>query len=492
MGKKFFILGAILIFSLILRVYKINSLPMYGDELTLAYDSYSILKTGKDQTGHFLPITFPMRGRTPGGYVYFSLPAVFLFGPTSLGVRALSLFSGLGIILLCYFLGKRIFNEKVGLLASFIAAISPWEIYLSRGGFETHFALFLALLGVTAFLYAKGKNWLYLIWAVSWGLAIHTYPTFKLTLPLLFLILLWYQSGFRNFIKNKLFITSVLILALFGAISLKETFFSNSEERFLSINIFANKDLKESIIQRVNSERTISTFPDPLKPIFINKQIEYARILSENYIKNLSPNFLYLRGDGNPRHNPGEMGMLYLVEFPLLFVAIINLWKENKKNFGLLIFWILIVPLATMLFDETHGLRNAFMLPPFILLASYALTKIERRFLGVAFFLILTQCVYILARIYFIAPAKFASFWSSDAKKASFLAMEKKNKYESIYLSKSIDNIEYAYPVYAKIDPNDVIAQYGREVKEFGNVKIIDIKDIDPKSVNKNTLVISK
>ena len=452
MDKKFFILAAILIFAFFLRVYKINSLPMYGDELTLAYDSYSILKTGKDQTGHFLPITFPMRGRTPGGYVYFSLPAVFLFGPTSLGVRALSLFSGLGIILLCYFLGKRIFNEKVGLLASFIAAI----------------------------------------WAVSWGLAIHTYPTFKLTLPLLFLILLWYQSGFRNFIKNKLFITSVLILALFGAISLKETFFSNSEERFLSINIFANKDLKESIIQRVNSERTISTFPDPLKPIFINKQIEYARILSENYIKNLSPNFLYLRGDGNPRHNPGEMGMLYLVEFPLLFVAIINLWKENKKNFGLLIFWILIVPLATMLFDETHGLRNAFMLPPFILLASYALTKIERRFLGVAFFLILTQCVYILARIYFIAPAKFASFWSSDAKKASFLAMEKKNKYESIYLSKSIDNIEYAYPVYAKIDPNDVIAQYGREVKEFGNVKIIDIKDIDPKSVNKNTLVISK
>ena len=48
-------------------------------------------------------------------------------------------------------------------------------------------------------------------------------------------------------------------------------------------------------------------------------------------MENLSPQFLYLRGDRNPRHNPGEWGMLYLVELPLLFVGLYFYLKIIKK-----------------------------------------------------------------------------------------------------------------------------------------------------------------
>src|SRR4030043_1088512 len=106
-----------------------------------------------DATGEKFPLTFRVGAGRPGGYVYFSVPFVAAFGPGVWGVRSLSLLSGMGVIILLYFLGRKLFNERGGLVASLLAAVSPWESFLSRAGFEEHLALFLALLGICAFLY---------------------------------------------------------------------------------------------------------------------------------------------------------------------------------------------------------------------------------------------------------------------------------------------------------------------------------------------------
>lgn len=482
--KSILILFGILLLGFMLRIYKISELPLYGDELTMVYDSYSLLKTGKDQTGATLPLTFRMGAGRPAGYIYFSIPFVALFGPGVWGVRCLSLISGLGIIVLMYFLGKKLFNEKVGLIASFLSSISLWDIYLSRAGFETHFALFLTLLGIVTFLYGK-----YIPMSISWGLAIFTYPTFKLTLPLLFLILLWFK-GIKKIIKNQYFIASLLILTIFGGLAINETFKGRSEERFLRINIFSDLNLYELITQKVNEERTLSTLPLKLRPIFYNKPLEYSRILFENYMENVSTKFLYLRGDGNPRHNPGEWGMLYLVELPILFAGIAYLWKKRKRDLALLVVWILIVPLAGMFVAGAHGLRNSLMIPPFILISAYALSNLPKVLVRLSVAFMIIQLIFVLVAIYFLAPGKFAGFWSAAAKKASLEAIENKDKYETIILSTKIDNIEYAYPVYARIDPNLVIAQYGKYPKRYDNVVITD--DIESIGVDKNVLVLEE
>jgi 4-amino-4-deoxy-L-arabinose transferase-like glycosyltransferase len=442
---------------------------MYGDELTMVYDTYSISKTGMDATGQKFPLTFKMGAGRPAGYIYFSVPFVYLFGPTVWGVRALSLISGLGIILLMYFLGKKLFGEKVGIIASFLAAISPWDIYLSRGGFEAHFALFLALLGITAFLYKK-----YIGWAIAWGIAVLTYPTFKLTLPLLFLILLWF-SGFRKLVKDKVFIIGLIVLLFFGGIVAKETLTAGSEQRFLSLNIFADERVTQNLIQRVSYERNISTLPEFIKPIFINREIEYSRILMEDYIENISPHFLFLRGDGNPRHNPGEMGMLFLVDLPLIIAGLIFLWREKKNEAVFLTIWILITPLATMLMSQTHGLRNNLMLPPLLVIISFALSKIPKKYAYPAVSIMIFQLAYILIRVYTIAPAKFASFWSAEAKRIAITAIQSQKEGDKVLLNvNKIDNIEYAYEVYAKLDPELVISQFGKLPKTYGNVTITD------------------
>jgi hypothetical protein len=466
--KSILLLVGIVILGFLFRIYRIASLPMYGDELTMVYDTYSILKTGKDSTGQAFPLTFKMGAGRPGGYIYASVPFVYLFGPTELGVRSLSLLSSLGIIVLMYFLGKKLFSEKVGFIASLLTSVSLWDIYLARGGFEAHFGLFLALFGTTLFLYKK-----YIPWALSWGLAIFTYPTFKLTLPLMFLILLFY-SRIKNIVKSKIFVGSVLILALFGGLAARETFMGLSEARFLNINIFSDNNVQQRIIQLVNEERNFSTLPATLKPIFYNKPLQYFRALLDNYTENLSISFLFIRGDGNPRHNPGEWGMLYAIELPLLFIGIVSLWKKEKKKLALIVAWILITPLATMFINDAHGLRNDLMLPSFILISSYALFNLPKKLFVLSMGLFFIQLIFVMQRVYFLAPNKFAGFWSAEAKTASMEAIGNPDKSKTIILSTKIDNMEYAYPVYAKIDPNLVIAQYGKFPKVYDNIVITD------------------
>ncbi|MDP3013992.1 MAG: hypothetical protein Q8M92_07110, partial [Candidatus Subteraquimicrobiales bacterium] len=370
--------------------------------------------------------------------------------------------------------------------ASFLASISLWDIYLSRGGFEAHFALFLSLFGTVLFLYKK-----YIPMAFLFGIAIFTYPTFKLTLPLLLLALMVFSSFITTFknksslpLRGKQFIISVVILAIFAGFNLRETFYNVSESRFLSINIFADSNIRENIIQRVNEKRFLSTLPEVVKPFIYNKPVFYARILLDSYIENLSPQFLFLRGDGNPRNNPGEWGMLYIADAILLAVGLYFLIKEENKQslplrgrkLILLVSWILIVPLATMLIGEIHALRNNLMLPPFLLITAYALTKIPKNVLIGFTILIGLQLATVLIAIYFYAPYKFGSFWSAEAKRISLKAISETDKTKTIILSNKIDNIEYAYPVYAKIDPKLVISQYQKWPKVYGNVIISNEK----------------
>lgn len=502
MGKKVVVLALILILAFILRVYKIDSLPMYGDELTLAYDSYSILKTGKDQTGQFLPLTFAMRGGSPPAYVYFSLPAVFLFGPTALGVRILSLISGLGIIVLAYFIAKKFFSEKHGLISAALVAVSPWAINLSRGGFESNFALFLSMCGATLFLYSEKKHLYWIFGALCFGLAIFTYPTYKLLVPLFGIILIWYLGGLKFFFSSnsmKYLLAVSLVVGLFAVLLGSQILLNNSERRFLNTNIFNQDNLRESIIQKVNSERTLST-AGALSNLFHNKPVEYFVILRDAYLNHFSSNFLFVKGDGNPRHNMTETGEFYFVDIFLILISLMVFIGKRayQREFKFLIAWILISPLASTFLGEIHALRSSLIFLPISLISSVGLVYLVEKKepllpvglpLALIFFI---QFIFSLEKLYFISPAKFAGFWSGRAKEVVEMTESVKGKYHQIFISKRIDNIEFAYPVYAKIDPNDVIAQDGREVKEFGNVKIIDIEDIDPKSVNKNTLVISE
>lgn len=482
----------ILLIALIVRVAYIESNSLYGDELTITLDAYSLLKTSHDQLGNFLPLTFPMGAGRPPGYVYGSIPFTALFGPSALGVRALSILSGLGIILLNYFIGKKILSKKLGLIVAGITAVSFWDISLSRGGFEAHFALFLALLGMYLFLSARQKPILYLVSALSFGLTLHTYPTYKVSLLLFLPLLFWYQGNFGGVLKTgkKYFLTGVFILIGLGVLSLSQTFLGGSEVRFSNINIFSQSQLKDSIEQKVNLERSLTKLPPFFSKYFHNKIIEYTKVLSENYLQNFSIDFLILHGDRNPRHNMATMGEISLAELILVFTGIVYSWFKQKKTIVFLMLWILLAPIPTAIVDMPHALRSSFMLPPLIILSALGLVIVLSYKNKLSLFLLtslfLIQFVFFAQKLYSLSPGEYSNFWSYPAKLASEIALRNQGQYDYIIISDKINDIEFAYPVYAQIEPGQIIAQNktkatlnGYKLKKYGNVYIGAIQNND-------------
>lgn len=462
MNKKI-VLVAIIFLGLLLRVIFINTNPpsLYGDELTITLDAYSLLKTGHDQLGNFLPLTFPMGAGRPAGYVYGSIPFVALLGPSALGVRALSILSGICIILLLYLIGKNLFSEKLGLLAAGIAAISPWDISISRGGFEAHFALLLALLGIYCFILAEQKPFLYILSALSFGLTVHTYPTYKVSLLLFLPLLLWYQG--KILWNKKYFFSGILIFAAIGILSLSQTFTGGSEERFQNINIFSQGILKSSIEQKINFERQINNLPFSLSKYFYNKPIEYGKVFIANYLQNFSLDFLILHGDRNPRHNMGTTGEIYFVEIILIFAGIVTFWQRQRRLIFFLLLWVLLAPIPSAIVDLPHALRSSFMMPPLIIFSAFGLMTIlnyrNKYLLFLVTLLFVIQFVFFSQKLYFLSPNEYSNFWSYPAKLASDIALENKDKYSYIIISDRIDDIEFAYPLYAGIGVDQIIDQ---------------------------------
>ncbi len=461
-----------------------NPPSLYGDELTLVYDSYSILKTGHDQLGNFLPLTFPMGAGRPGGYIYFSLPFVALFGPSALGVRSLSILSGFLVILLIFLIGKKMFSKSVGLAAAFLAAVSPWDVALSRGGFEAHFALALALGGVYCFLLARTKPIFYILSAIFFGLTLHTYPTYKLVLLLFIPVLIMLERAWGYWLNKQhrgYLLVSIIAFVIFIGVSAGQTFTGGSEARFASINVFSQQEIAQNIEQKINYERTITKLPTFFIQAFHNKYVEYSKVLIENYFKNLSLDFLVIHGDRNPRHNMATMGEIYLVELVLIFYGIVSLWIGKKRELTFLLGWAALAPLGSALLADPHALRSAFMLPAILLIGGYGLVGIlEKRLYFVTAAVVIgfvIQFSFFAQKIYFLAPYEYSHFWSYNAKAASILAAQNKDKYDYIFLSDKIDNIEYAYPVYTSASPQVIISQ-NTERTELAGLKFKQISNV--------------
>ena len=145
MKHKIVFLLVVLLAS-ILRLYKLDRVPvsMFGDELDVGYHAYSILKTGRDYQGNFMPLHFHSLAewRTPL-YLYSTVPTVAIFGISPYGVRLPAAFFGIAGVIAVYLLVKKVTKTKrLAMFAAFLLTVSPWHIQYSRAAFEVTEMLF--------------------------------------------------------------------------------------------------------------------------------------------------------------------------------------------------------------------------------------------------------------------------------------------------------------------------------------------------------------
>lgn len=120
-----------------LRFYRLDRypLPMHQDELSEAYDAYSMVETGADRAGERMP--FVLRASGPGDYrpALYAWLATIPMEFTGFSVTASRLPSAvLGVVSLAllFFFASSLIDETFGLLALAFAVFNPWHITYSR------------------------------------------------------------------------------------------------------------------------------------------------------------------------------------------------------------------------------------------------------------------------------------------------------------------------------------------------------------------------
>ncbi len=362
------ILGAVFLIGLLLRIVNISSLPagFTPDEASFGYDAYSLLQTGKDQWGHPFPLVLESFGDyKPPLYAYILIPFVGIFGLNETAVRLPNALLGSLAVLVVYFLvlemkgfkskwGIRNLKSKednlqtMALVAAFILAISPWHVMMSRGAFEANLTTFLMPLGIYAFLRGlKSRNWL-IVSAVVFGLNLFSYHSARLVTPMIavaiFALYTVDLKSIKNSIRNikKLMIFPVIFgVFLFLA---AYSFSLGAGARVADVSIYGGSPQAAAGPRLEAINRGMNP---TLAKIRHNRFIVTGDRFINNYKQYYSYEFLIEKGPAEATYGmmPGYgvtnfFGVIMLGGFILAIYT-----YRKKKELYIILFWLLIAPI---------------------------------------------------------------------------------------------------------------------------------------------------
>ena len=484
--------SSIFVFALLVRIIGLTSAPPapYWEEVALGYDAYSIKETGKDHHGNFLPLKAveSFGDWKPAGYFYAIIPFLYIFDLGVVAVRMPSVVAGLLIVLGLYKIAR--FYSVNPYWAAFVAAISPWAIHFSRGGWEANMATAALLWGVY-----YGKKGLadkkmrapeLICSLLIFGIAVYTYHAARVIAPLLFAGLLiehfLLQIPFSKrellsfFQKNGvilLIITCIgtAIIAPF-AIDLSSAQVSS---RFSETNIFTNQELTLAS----NQARDLSG-NTKLSWLLYHRFVFYFSEVAQTFLSHLSPNFLFVSGDANPRHSPQFIGHLYYLDLVFLLIGLFGFVTYGKKTDFFLGYWLIIALIPASITQPTpHALRALAAMPVFLLVIAKGLTIMEswlkkqahfwQKFsIGVValYLVFFGQFWFFYQNVY---PVLYAQEWQYGYaelyEKLTFYEQEVENSDFPIYVTRKDGRPAMYYLFYRAVDPR-LTQQLGKFVEK--------------------------
>lgn len=483
--KPIFALFLIVMLGLFLRSYQLGHVPqsLNWDEVSLGYNAYSILNTGKDEYGEFMPLVLrSFDDYKPALYTYLVIPFVALLGLTEQAVRLPSVIAGVTALILVYFLviellggrkvkihNRNIKSEYVALLASFFLAISPWHIQFSRIAYESNVGLTINILVFLLFLKGLKRTYLLPLSFFLAGLNIHMYQSDRVFSPLLviFLCVVFYKRLLK--IKKWLvisIITAFLVVFPFIFYTLNN---SDSLLRAKGVSVYSDQDLisrsSDKLIYDNKSNNIIGL-------AFDNRRVEYIKATINGYISHYDLNWLFITGD-LARHHAPHMGMLYIFQLPLVLIGLFVLtFLEIDKIKKIAFFgYFLLVPVPA---SVTSGVPHAVRTLNFVWTWEFIISlgtlwiviyifsqksKFKKYSLKIIFttFLVLSiiNFLYYLNQ-YFVQTNYFHALdWLYGYKEAVTYVSEIQNEYDKIVVANEVpfDQSYMFFLFYLKVDP---------------------------------------
>ncbi|OGK55729.1 hypothetical protein A3I50_02630 [Candidatus Roizmanbacteria bacterium RIFCSPLOWO2_02_FULL_37_9] len=375
MNKKIIatLLAIFTLISVFLHFYRINQIPpcINADEAAFGYNAYSILKTGKDEYGAFLPLRFKsFEDYKLPLYTYLSVPFVALFGLNDFSTRALNIVIGISFIPLIFFITKELFNnEKIALLSSFLTSLSPGIYILSRHAHEGVLSAFFILLMLLFLVKYIKTNSIYYFLVANLSLLGSSYSYQNGRVYLFFIILyevvlLWKKDSGKSVKK---YFGYLAFLGIIGIIAIYP------DIRY-SLNRIQNLAFFKSSGFQLRLTEYLAEHPNRL---LHNKLVESAQEIFKRYILQLSPEFLAVSGDSNWRFGFSNLGLITPLEYIFFFIGLYYLFKNKEKFRLLLLFIFFISPINNALtWQDASLIRTYIILFPILLIIAYGIFHI--------------------------------------------------------------------------------------------------------------------
>lgn len=324
------LLAAALVAGLGLRVLRLDHAPpaLHQDEACNGYDAYSILTTGRDHRGNFLPLVIQAFNdyRMPL-FDYSLVPIVGAFGLKPSAVRLGAAIWGSVDIVAITILAALTLGLPGAAVAALFAALSPWQLPFSRFGQEAITAsatVDLAMVCFFLWLRWRENRWLLLSGLVL-GLSLYSYTITKAFTPLTIGLLgVLYWPELRQAARKAAgAIGIVLLFAAPQALML----WRHSDEiqaRFRQVSVFHRGGP------------------------FLGRLEAFA----SGWISHFTPSYLFLHGDQTPTvmlHPPG-FGHLLPEQAPLIALALVALLGRRRRRLGILLLgWLIFAALPPAL-----------------------------------------------------------------------------------------------------------------------------------------------
>lgn len=251
--NKYYILAVIVILAAVLIFTGLTRADIQHDDATYAFRSVGYLDFMNTSIRQTTPIQW--FGEIPWwGYLSFHdhPPLTFiiqfiffnLFGSSLFIARLPFALMGLGSVLALYFLGKELYNVKIGLLASFLLAISSYHSWASKIGYLEPLATLLIILSLFFFVKSLKNPKYFIHFGIVLGLTLLSKYTVWFILPTIFIYLLVKK---RQLILNKKFILAILIaLVIFSPVIIYNTSMFQARGHFdLQLASLFNQDLSD-------------------------------------------------------------------------------------------------------------------------------------------------------------------------------------------------------------------------------------------------------
>jgi 4-amino-4-deoxy-L-arabinose transferase-like glycosyltransferase len=494
---KSILLGIVILIAVFLRFFNLSSNPpsLTWDEAALGYNAYSIGIDGRDEFGRFLPLTYleSFGDFKPPVYAYASVLPVKVFGLNEFSTRFASAFFGVLTVALTYFLVRKILPRTgplIALLSAGLLAISPWHILLSRAAFEANVATFFIVLGVYLFLVSKEKSWLLPLAIISFVVSMYTFNTARIVAPLLVLGLVFMHRKYLLSQARIQLLTSIVVGALIFLPLFLFLLTPQAKLRFHEVNIFSNPAVVERANQQIENNDNAWW-----SRIIHNRRLGYAVEYVKHYFDNLSPSFLFIKGDGNPKFSIQDVGQLYIWEIPFFIAGILFLFRKREGYWWIIPYWLIVAIIPAGTARETpHALRIEAALPTFQILTAYGIYhlishfkfqisnfKLKPVFIGLLVIAVIFNFLYFWHNYTRHYPREFSSEWQYGYKEAIQFTSANESKFDNIIFTEELGR-PYIYVLFhKKYDPEKFRqeAKIEREalgfvhVRSFGKYKFV-------------------